>query len=143
MDNQSNPNNSLPEQQPIAPLEQLPSLGLPEQTPQPVVPEYTPPVASELPSASTVQNAGQPPVPQLTAADVAAAIAAAPMPTAPVIPVPQVALDQDSIEPEWIDAVDKTIEQTAGNPYAEEEAVENLQIDYMKKRYGKDIKKSE
>ena len=85
----------------------------------------------------------------------------APMPELPQVPAPQpgtqvpapggqlpagnpiVANDQDVIEKEWVDKAEDVIEKTAGDPHAEEEAVEDLQIDYMKKRYNKDIKKSD
>jgi hypothetical protein len=56
---------------------------------------------------------------------------------------PQVADDVDVIEKEWVDKAEAIVEQTKQDPHAEEEAVEDLQIDYLKKRYGKDIKKSQ
>jgi hypothetical protein len=55
---------------------------------------------------------------------------------------PVIADDVDVIEKEWVDKAEEVIAKTAGNPHAEEEAVEDLQIDYMKKRYNKDVKKS-
>lgn len=56
---------------------------------------------------------------------------------------PVIADDVDVIEKEWVDQADKIIEQTKGDPYMEEEAIESLQIDYLKKRYGHDVKKSD
>ena len=82
----------------------------------------------------------------LQASDVAAAIAAMPAPNAPLVaslPVPTVAADEDLIEPEWVDKTEQVIAETSGNPYAEEEAIENLQIDYLHKRYGYQVKKPE
>ena len=32
------------------------------------------------------------------------------------------------------------VDRTAGDPHAEEEGFEDLQVDYIKKRFGKDIK---
>lgn len=49
--------------------------------------------------------------------------------------------DVDVIEKEWVDAAEAVIDKTAGDPHAEEEGFEDLQVDYLKKRYGKDIKK--
>lgn len=56
---------------------------------------------------------------------------------------PGIADDVDLIEKEWVDQADKIVEQTKTDPYAEEEAIESLQIDYLKKRYGHDVKKSD
>ena len=92
------------------------------------------------------ENAGQPTqaAPQLTASDVAAAIAQMPSP-APAAPTtastPSTAADQDVIEPEWVNQAEATIIRTAGDPHAEEEAVEELQIDYLDKRYGHKVQK--
>ncbi|HSX01718.1 MAG TPA: hypothetical protein VLI05_00205 [Candidatus Saccharimonadia bacterium] len=120
-----------------------PSTAGPEAAPQPAAAEAAPR------PAPAPQNTGQPPAatapPQLTANDVAQAIAATPTPAAvaPTVQVPSVASDVDVVEPEWVDAAEQTIAHTAGNPYAEEEAVEGLQVDYLKKRYGHEVKKSE
>ena len=54
---------------------------------------------------------------------------------------PTAAGDGDVIEKEWVDQANKVIEQTKNDPYTEEEAVESLQQDYLKKRYGHDVKK--
>lgn len=84
--------------------------------------------------------------PQLNATDVAAAIAAMPAPAGPftaALPVPTAAADEDLIEPEWVSKTEEVIAQNSGNPYAEEEAIEDLQIDYLQKRYGHIVKKPE
>jgi hypothetical protein len=69
------------------------------------------------------------------------------LPTQQIVPGvgtnPQAANDIDVIEKEWVDQANKVVEQTQQNPYQEEEAVESLQIDYLKKRYGHDVKKPE
>lgn len=130
MDTQPNPS---PEQQPQGALpDQLQGAGLPEQMPQP-----------QGAGSGAPQNSGQPITPApLSRDDVAQAIAG--MPTASNSSVaPAAASDQDVVEPEWVDAAEQAIAQTAGNPYAEEEAVEALQIDYLKKRYGHEVKKPE
>jgi len=101
------------------------------------------------PGAAAPQNSGQPAATptaaQLTAKDVAEAIASMPSGAAPVLPSnmapPPVAADQDVIEPEWVDQAEQVIDHTAGDPYAEEEGVEALQIDYLDKRYGHKVKK--
>lgn len=138
-----------PEQRPTGSLpDQLIRPSAVEQAPQPVAgnetvraPETGPTgVPSPVPvPAAAPQASGQP----LSRDDVAAAIAAVPTPVTPPVPVPTKANDQDVVEPEWVDAAEQTIARTAGNPYAEEEAVEGLQIDYLKKRYGYEVKKPE
>ncbi len=117
--------------------------GGPESSPQPIAPETG--------SGAAYDNAGKPnqPVvpPRLTAADVAAAMAAVPAPAAPVpssvSASPSVAADQDVIEPEWVEKAEQIVTDTNGNPYAEEEGIEALQIDYLKQRYGHEVKKPE
>ena len=51
-----------------------------------------------------------------------------------------VAGDDDLIEKEWVDKAKKIIEQTRSDPYNQEKQVSKLQADYIKKRYGKDVK---
>lgn len=73
-----------------------------------------------------------------------------PVPNAPVHPVaaaqpqddtnPPAASDIDLIEKEWVDKAKSIVKQTRNDPYAQEQEVSRLQADYIKKRYGKDIK---
>ena len=53
---------------------------------------------------------------------------------------PATADDVDVVEKEWVDRARKIVDQTKDDPYRQEQEVEKLQIDYLKKRYGKDIK---
>lgn len=53
---------------------------------------------------------------------------------------PLVAGDDDRIEKEWVDKAKLIIRQTRSDPYRQEKEVSKLQADYMKKRYGKDVK---
>ena len=124
----------------------------PEAGPAGVRPENLPggdlvrPAAPEMAPAAGGGGA-QPPAatpPALTAADVAAAIAAVPGPTAPggtpSMPAPTAAGDVDVIEPEWVDKAEQVVKAHEGDPYGEEEAVEDLQQDYLQKRYGHTVK---
>lgn len=100
-----------------------------------------PVVAPEpAPGPGGASNAGQPtaPPPKLTAADVAAAIAAVPGPSAPMpsAAAPVTAGDVDVIEPEWVNKAEQVVAQHQGDPYGEEAAIEDLQRDYLQKRYG-------
>lgn len=52
---------------------------------------------------------------------------------------PIVAADEDLIEKEWVDKAKKVIAQTKDDPFVREQQVKQLQIDYIKKRYGKAI----
>ena len=127
MDTQPTPIN--PEQQPAA-------TSSPEATPSPEL-NAVPAPGPTTPAPVSAQ-------PVLTADEVAAVIASTPAVTSAAIPgTPDTAVDQDVIEPEWVDKAESVIQETAGNPYAEEEAVENLQIDYLQKRYGHEVKKPE
>jgi len=51
--------------------------------------------------------------------------------------------DVDIIEKPWVKKAKEIIEKDKGNPYFEEKDHEDLQIDYLKKRFGKEIKKSD
>ncbi len=55
---------------------------------------------------------------------------------------PLVAADEDLIEKEWVDKAKKIVSQTKEDPYSQEKEVSKLQADYLKKRYGKEIKLS-
>jgi hypothetical protein len=125
--------------------EQHPAGALPDQLAGGILPaDHAPQPAPAEGARPAPQNAGQPAGSGLTANDVAAALAAVPMPTAPVAgPAPDVAADVDLVEPEWVAAAEQAIAQNVTNPYAEEEAVERLQVDYLKKRYGHEVKKPE
>ena len=52
---------------------------------------------------------------------------------------PMVAADDDLIEKEWVDKVKDVINKTKDNPHARENSIKKLQIEYVKKRYGKII----
>lgn len=53
---------------------------------------------------------------------------------------PVVAADEDLIEKEWVDRAKKIIASTKNDPYLQEKEVSKLQADYLKKRYGKEVK---
>lgn len=53
--------------------------------------------------------------------------------------MPQVANDDDLIEKEWVDKAKKIVAETKDNPYGRDEAVNKLQVDYIKKRFGREI----
>jgi len=52
------------------------------------------------------------------------------------------AQDKDIIEKEWVGKAEKIIKEDRNNPFVEEEDAEDLQIEYLKKRFNKDIGKS-
>jgi hypothetical protein len=99
----------------------------------PQTPELTPAVPAEVAPAAA-QAAPVAPVP---------AMPPPPAPAATVTPTdtPAIADDVDVIEKEWIDKAQDIISKTKTDPYQEEEQIEGLQVDYLKKRYGKDINK--
>jgi Txe/YoeB family toxin of Txe-Axe toxin-antitoxin module len=53
---------------------------------------------------------------------------------------PLAAADDEVIEKEWVDRAKKIVEQTKSDPYKQEQEVSKLQADYLKKRYGKEVK---
>jgi len=86
-------------------------------------------------------------------AEAHAAVADAAAQGAPVVPVPPpvddaqpvsasgplVAADEDVIEKEWVDKAKQIIASTKDDPYQRSTQVNQLQHDYLKKRYGKEL----
>ena len=52
---------------------------------------------------------------------------------------PSVAGDDDLIEKEWVDKAKKIIADTRDDPYRREKEISKLQIEYIRKRYGREI----
>jgi hypothetical protein len=67
------------------------------------------------------------------------------MPTPHAVPTgtPATAGDVDVIEPEWVDKAEEVVKAHEGDPYGEEEAIEDLQRDYLSKRYGISVAKAD
>lgn len=57
----------------------------------------------------------------------------------PVADAPSIAGDDDLIEKEWVDKAKKIVADTRDDPYQREESIGKLQVDYMKKRYGREL----
>lgn len=65
-------------------------------------------------------------------------------PTASVVTTPPLtAADVDVIEPEWVKKAEAAVAKHRDDPRAEEQAVEEVQIEYLKKRYNIDVKPGE
>ncbi len=114
------------EQMPVRQPEQAPArTETRENLPAPVGgspgdPAFTPVVMPTLPPPPIVAN----PDPIAAADD-----------TSPVV-----AEDVDLIEKEWVDKAKKIVAATKTDPYEQEKEVSKLQADYLKKRYGKEVK---
>ena len=61
----------------------------------------------------------------------------------PVTTAPLVAADEDLIEKEWVDKAKEIIQQTKDDPHARTQKVNELQRDYMQKRYNRVVGASE
>ena len=127
-----------PNQQPLPPVPERPAEAL-SPAEQPTAPEVQPAV----PAAPEPTNQAMPVAPPVMPPAAASQASPPPPPASPALPVapPSIAGDVDVIEKEWVDTANQIIEQTKDDPYKEEEAVEALQQDYLKKRYGHDVKK--
>ena len=62
---------------------------------------------------------------------------------APISATPLVAADEDLIEKEWVDKAKEIIQHTKDDPHARTQKVNELQRDYMQKRYNRVIGASE
>jgi hypothetical protein len=113
-------------------------------------PEIQPAPAQQQEAAAQpgpAANAGQPvasPTQQSAVDPMAMAMGQVPVPAAgdtpAATPGPGVADDVDVIEPEWVEKVEEVVKTHQGDPYGEEEAFEELQEDYLQKRYGLTVK---
>jgi hypothetical protein len=63
--------------------------------------------------------------------------------TQPTSDSPAVAGDEDVIEKEWVDKAKKIILETKDDPYGRSNRVNELQKDYLRKRYNKELGASE
>jgi hypothetical protein len=64
-------------------------------------------------------------------------------PVAPVPPVsgiPQAADDVDLIEKEWVEKAKQIVDSTVGDPYTQAKHLSQMKAEYVKKRYGRDVK---
>ena len=124
--------------------------GSPEQMPSPV--EYTPSLPGfEVSPEQTQERVGER-APEFQGeqhrATTAVSSPALPVPVgAPTTndnttldaAVPDVAADEDLIEKEWVDKAKKILAETKDDPYRREQAINKLQIEYVRKRYGRII----
>lgn len=125
----------------------------------PATPVVGPEAVPTLPPLDTQFERGQERVEQVAEARAAVSDAslttATAQPVAPVMPppplnppvatstTPLVAADEDLIEKEWVDKAKEIIEQTRDDPHARTQKVNELQRDYLQKRYGKVVGASE
>ena len=59
--------------------------------------------------------------------------------TLPQTAAPLVAADEDLIEKEWVDKAKKILAQTRDDPFTREREISKLQIEYIRRRYGREI----
>jgi len=108
-----------------------------EQAPVPAAPEV------DKPKESGSQNTGMPPVPVQTV-PVAPPVVTDDDDDVTGVPVvgdtPAMADDIDVIEKEWVDKAKSIVDKNRQDPHVQNKEVSVLKADYMKKRYGKDIK---
>jgi hypothetical protein len=52
---------------------------------------------------------------------------------------PAIANDDDLIEKEWVDKAKKIVADTHDDPHKRDDEVNKLQIDYLKKRFGREL----
>ncbi len=64
-------------------------------------------------------------------------------PRAGTTQTPLVASDDDLMEKEWVQAIKRVLLETRDNPYGREQAIKNVQADYVMKRYGIQIGKTD
>jgi hypothetical protein len=85
------------------------------------------------------RQTGPAPVVPVPVVHVPVPVPAQPVQTADEPIGPVLASDDDLIEKEWVDKAKKIITETQNDPYRREKEVTKLQIDYLRKRYGKEL----
>lgn len=60
-----------------------------------------------------------------------------------IVGAPLIAKDDDLIEKEWVEKAKKIVAQTKDNPHQREEAATGLKVDYLKKRFGRELGEAE
>ena len=139
----SSPSNSSPE---LNPQQQIPEQNFPQLEAETVVsPEsYTP--GAELQAERSPEKELTDDQVQIasnaddTTDDNSSAQSTATTPQKQASTIPDLADDVDVIEKAWVDKAKQIISDTKDDPHAQEKAFEQLQIEYHKKRYGRDIK---
>lgn len=86
----------------------------------------------QMPPATS--QAGSPPMHQAQGQSMQSVIAAS---------LPMSAQDVDLIEKAWVEKAKQIVARTHGDPYLQSKAMSQVKSDYIRKRYGKDIKVSE
>jgi len=122
-----------------------------ERTPAPSGERTSVPQIEQLPGNGEVykDNKVELGVAQAEAAQVAMPALPTPVLTSPqpaASPVaddaPIVANDDDLIEKEWVDKAKKILSETRDDPYKREQEISKLQIEYIRRRYGRQIGES-
>jgi hypothetical protein len=107
--------------------DQQANTDLPQITPQPLSPgdESTARVAVEVATNPVLQNVTGGASQQVS------------------ITLPEEASDSELIEKEWVLKAKEVVAHTSDDPYTQQAHISKIKADYMKKRYGKDIKVGE
>jgi hypothetical protein len=99
-------------------------------------------ISPALPADQSASPPPQVPPPSLSGQ----ATTDSPNPTAvpqSAVPLPAIADDNDLIEKEWVTKAKHIVEQTKHDPYVQNQEVNKMKADYLKKRYNKDLKLSD
>lgn len=123
-----NPQEARPELEGVTPTLERASAAPIERASAPGATPSSAPVNNVQPVVDPMALVnGQPTLPSPTPGPVAAT------------PAPNLAADVDVIEQEWVDKAQEAIAKHVGDPYGEEEAVEELQESYLQQRYGLNV----
>lgn len=137
----SEPNGVLPQVQQVLPPDPALSATAGQAAPA-MAPPASPVHDGALDDNQSAYPAQQPATALPALAPEAAEEAKAPQ-TVPdsraLVPVPEEAGDGDLIEKEWVVKAKQIVEHTAEDPYKQQEELNKIRADYMKKRYNKDL----
>lgn len=136
----------------------MPSVELPSPAEEPKTPEYSNKQASQseqdtsrqieqgisIPTPTMQPTAPQIPQPAPTTAAPVVDPHTAPPAGVPGVPVtPPIAEDADLIEKEWVEKAKQIVQRTKHDPHQQNQEMNVMKADYLKKRYNKDVKLSE
>jgi Txe/YoeB family toxin of Txe-Axe toxin-antitoxin module len=105
-------------------------------------PSTEPQPSQPMPGQPTVAapQVGDAPMP---ASQLSSALTTPTQPVAALQNAPQAAQDSDLIEKEWVTKAKEIVQTTKSDPFEQNRQLAALKADYMKKRYGKEVKVAE
>ena len=143
MEPQLPPVNPMSEREPVLPQEHVPEISPVNMLESAPIQSVEKEVRAERPVVANSDAAGTVVTPVLPAPVPVVAQQTVVAPVSDNSTTPMSATDGDRMEKEWVDKSKRVIQATKDDPYEQEKQVGQLKVDYVKKRYGKEVGKAQ